>query len=160
MDAAVPYSELVGDRDPLAILAETPGRIEQIVQGWDSARWGVPYAPGRWNAAQLILHLAHDEIGWGNRVRLALTQDAYVAQPYDGGAWVGVESASPPDVGLAAFTALRRLNLALYRRLTREQRDRPIRHPEYGEISVGWIIRVLAGHDLHHLRHLTTIAGR
>jgi hypothetical protein len=27
-------------------------------------------------------------------------------------------------------------------------------------LSVDWIIRVLAGHDLHHIEHLSTIAGR
>jgi hypothetical protein len=160
VDAAVPYSDLVGDRDPVAVLAETPARIQELVRDWDGARWEAGYAPGKWTAAQLILHLAHDEIGWGNRVRRALTQDGYVAQPYDGAAWVDVESASPPDLALRAFSALRGLNVALYRRLTREQRDRPIRHPEFGGISVAWIIRVLAGHDLHHLQHLRTIAER
>ena len=160
MRAAVPYSDLVGARDPLAILAETPGRIEEIVRGWDGPRWAVSYAPEKWSAAQLVLHLAHDEIGWGNRVRLAVTRDGYVAQPYEGAAWVALETPTPPEVALAAFSALRRLNVALYRRLTPEQRRRPIRHPEFGEISVEWIIRVLAGHDLHHLQDLRAIAGR
>jgi hypothetical protein len=154
VSASVPYSDLLGGREPLAILAETPRRIEEMVRGWDGSRWAVRYAPGKWSAAQVVLHLAHDEIGWGNRVRLAVTRAGYVAQPYDGGAWVDLESPGPPDVALAAFAALRRLNVALYRRLTPGQRERRISHPEFGEISVEWIIRVLAGHDLHHLQHL------
>jgi DinB family protein len=160
VNTPVPYSDLLGARDPLAILAKTPERIEEMVRGWDGQRWGLSYAPGKWNAAQLMLHLAHDEIGWGNRVRLALTQDRYVAQPYDGGGWVEMESPSPPDVALGAFAALRRLNVALYRHLAPEQRARAIRHPEFGEISVQWIIRILAGHDLHHLPQLSAIAAR
>ena len=160
MNASVPYSDLLGARDPLAVLAETPARVEEMVRGWDGARWRVSYAPGKWDTAQLLLHLAHDEIAWGNRVRLAITEDGYVAHPYDGGAWVALETPSPPDVALGAFAALRRLNLALYRRLTPEQKQRVIRHPEFGEISVDWVIRVLAGHDLHHLQHLRSIAGR
>jgi len=159
VDAAVPYSDLVGARDPLAILGETPARIEELVQGWDSRRWAISYAPGKWSAAQLVLHLTHDEIGWGNRVRLALSVEGYVAQPYDGAAWVALETPSSPAVALEAFSALRRLDVMLYRRLTREQRERPFRHPEFGEISIEWIIRVLAGHDLHHLQHLKAIAG-
>ncbi len=160
MNAPVPYSDLLSARDPLAVLAETPRRIEEMVRGWDGPRWGVSYAAGKWSAAQLMLHLAHDEIGWGNRVRLAVTQDGYVVQPYDGAAWVALETPSAPDVALAAFAALRRLNVALYRRLTPEQRERTLRHPEFGGISVEWIIRVLAGHDLHHLQQLRAIAGR
>jgi DinB superfamily len=156
----VPYSDLLGARDPLAILADTPGRIEEMVRSWDVTRWDTGYAPGKWTATQVVLHLAHDEIGWSNRVRLAVTQDGYVAHPYDGGAWVELETPIPPDVALAAFVALRRLDLVLYRRLTPGQRERPISHPEYGQISVEWIIRVLAGHDLHHLQHLRAIADR
>ncbi len=160
MKPSVPYSDRLGARDPLAVLAETPARIEEMVRGWDGPRWSLGYAPGKWNAAQLVLHLAHDEIGWGNRVRLAVTEDGYVAQPYDGGAWVALETPLPPDVALGAFSALRRLNVALYRRLTPGQKARVIRHPEFGEISVDWVIRVLAGHDLHHLEHLQAIARR
>jgi hypothetical protein len=59
---------------------------------------------GKWTAAQLVLHLAHDEIGWGNRVRLALTQNGYLAQPYDGAARVGIEGASPPGLALRALS--------------------------------------------------------
>ncbi len=160
MKASVPYSDLLGARDPLDVLAETPERIEEMVRGWDLSRWGVPYAAGKWSAAQVVLHLAHDEIGWGSRVRLAITQDGYVAQPFDGGAWVVLETPISPDVAREAFSALRRLNVALYRRLTPEQKERVIRHPEFGDISVEWVIRVLAGHDLHHLQHLGAIAGR
>jgi len=159
MDAVVPYAELLGAADPLRILAETPSRVVELVHDWDSRRWAVSYAAEKWNAAQVVLHLVHDEIGWSNRVRLALSLDGYVAQPYDGGTWIGLESPIPGDVALAAFTALRRLNLLLYQRLTREQRARPCRHPEFGEISVEWIIQVLAGHDLHHLHHLKMIAA-
>lgn len=159
MDAEVPYADLLGPTDPMEVLAETPTRIEAMVRAWDSPRWAASYAPGKWNATQLVLHLAQDEIGWCNRVRLALSQQGYVVQPYDGAAWVALETPVPPDVALEAFVALRRLNLTLYRRLTREQRARPFRHPELGDISIEWIIRVLAGHDLHHLRHFNAIAA-
>jgi DinB superfamily len=153
----IPYSDLLGTADPLAVLAATPDQIEKLVQGWDSRRWTVSYAPGKWNAAQLVLHLAHDEIGWCNRVRLALSIDGYVVQPFDGALWVGIETPTPPALALAAFVSLRRLNLSLYGRLSPEQRARPFRHPEAGQISIEWILRTLAGHDLHHLQHLQAI---
>jgi len=159
MHAVVPYADLLGVADPLTILSETPAHIGELVRDWDRERWALSYAPDKWNAAELVLHLVHDEIGWCNRVRLALSLDGYVVQPYDGATWMALESPIPGDVALAAFTALRQLNLLLYQRLTRAQRMRPFRHPEVGEISVEWIIRVLAGHDLHHLNHLKMIAA-
>lgn len=157
---ATPYADLVGGQDPLALLAATPGRIAALVAGWNARRWSMSYAPGKWTAAQLVLHLAQDEIGFGDRVRLALTVDGYVVQPYDGARWVTLESPADPHAALAAYLSLRRLNLGLYGRLTPEQRERPIPHPERGAISVDWILNTLAGHDLHHLRHLEAIAAQ
>jgi hypothetical protein len=116
------------------------------------------YAPGKWTAAQLILHLTQDEIGWCNRVRLALTVDGYVVQPYDGDRWVVLETPAHPATALDAYLALRRLNMGLYTRIPPGRRARAFPHPELGEISVDWILQTLAGHDLHHLRHLQMIA--
>jgi hypothetical protein len=140
-------------------MASTPNRIAGLVRDWDTARWSATYAPGKWTAAEIVLHLAQDEIGFGNRVRFALTQDNYVIQPYEGGDWVAVEFPTDPRVALAAFLALRRLNLILYKGIPAERRARPIAHPEFGEISIDWVLHTLAGHDLHHLQHLQAIAA-
>jgi hypothetical protein len=155
---AIPYSDLVGDDDPVALLESTPPRIAALVHGWAPATWARSYADGKWSAAQLVLHLAQDEVGWSSRVRLALSVPGYGPQAYDGADWVALESPTEPGIALDAFLALRRFNLILYRRITAEQRNRPVAHPEFGTISVDWILRVLAGHDLHHLAHLQAIA--
>lgn len=82
MMAPVSYDELVGSNDPLILLATTPEKIAELVKGWDQGRWTRSYAPGKWTAMQLVLHLAQDEIG--ARVRLGLSDNDYVVQPYDG----------------------------------------------------------------------------
>jgi DinB superfamily len=153
------YADLVGAEDPLALLASTPSRIAEVVRGWDANRWSRTYAPGKWTAAQIVLHLAHDEICWSHRVRLALAVDDYVVQPFDGTQWIVLETPVDPDVALAAYLTLRRLNLPLYARIPAERLTRAFPHPEFGEISIEWILRTLAGHDRHHLRHLETITG-
>ncbi len=157
-EGAAPYSDLVGAADPLELLASTPGRIAELVRNWDSARWSLSYAEGKWSAAQVVLHLAHDELAWSTRIRLALTTSGYVPHPFDGADWIALESPVDAAVAFGAFVALRRLNMALYSRLTAEQRSLTIPHPEFGTISIDWILRVLAGHDLHHLGHLRAIS--
>ncbi|HEX9614775.1 MAG TPA: DinB family protein [Bacteroidota bacterium] len=159
MIAPLPYADLVGTKDPLELLASTPNRIAGLVRDWDDKRWMRSYAPGKWTAAQIILHLAQDEIGLSNRVRLALSVDGYVVQPYEGARWVELESSTDPETALEAYLALRRLNLLLYRRIPAEKRTRPVSHPELKEISIDWILHTLAGHDLHHFRHLQAIAA-
>ncbi len=160
MLAPLPYGDLVGSEDPLALLASTPHRIAELVRDWDAGQWSRSYALGKWTAAQVILHLAQDEIGWCNRVRLALSVDRYVVQPYDGARWVALETPENPEAALAAYLALRRLNLLLYDRVSPGDRARPFPHPELRQISIDWILNTLAGHDLHHLRQLQVIAAR
>lgn len=159
MPDAPPYSDLVGTADPLALLTSSPLRIAAIVRSWSSAHWSRSYAPGKWSAAQIVLHLAQDEVAWSCRARLALTEPDYVPHPFEGADWVALESPSDPQVALEAFLSLRQFNLLLYRRLTPEQRSRPFGHPELGHISVDWILHVLAGHDLHHIKHLEAAAS-
>jgi len=159
MADGIPYADLVGAADPIELLASTPRRIAGLVSGWSPARWSLSYSEGKWTAAQIVLHLAEDEIAFASRARLALTVPGYVPHPFDGADWVALESPPEPAVALAAFLALRALNVRLYRKLSEEQLARPIPHPEHGTIYVGWIVRVLAGHDLHHLRQLEAIAA-
>lgn len=151
------YADLVGSEDPLDLLASTPLRIAELVRNWDAKTWARSYAAGKWTGAQVVLHLAQDEITWGSRARLALSVDGYRVQAYDGDRWIALETGVEPLVALDAFLSLRRLNLAFYRRLTADQRARALPHAEFGDLSVDWVIRTLAGHDIHHSRHLETI---
>jgi hypothetical protein len=157
MNVPVPYSNLVGATDPISLLASTPEQIAHLVERWQPTRWSLSYYEGKWSAAQLILHLAHDEIGWSDRIRLALSVPGYVPVLYDGDEWVVMETPTDPRIALNAFLALRSLNLMLYRRFTAEQLGQPLCHPIIGEITIGWILRRAAGHDLHHFKQLKMI---
>ncbi len=156
----VPYSELVGAADPLTLLASTPEQILHLVEGWQPTLWSASYGKAKWSAAEVVLHLAHDEVAWSDRVRLGLSVPGYAPVPYDGAEWVKMETPTDPDLALRAFLALRRLNLILYCRLSAGQLARPLHHPIVGEITIAWILRRIAGHDLHHLKQLQVIAGR
>jgi hypothetical protein len=45
----------------------------------------------------------------------------------------------------------------MFRRLTPDQRERAFTHPEYGSLSVWWVVNQIAGHDIHHLKHFKMI---
>jgi hypothetical protein len=152
------YADLLEKRPPLEALEAAPRKVADLVRGWDERRWSLTYAPGKWSAAQIVLHLAQDEIGWSNRIRFLLAVPDFVIQPFDGADWVARESPADGRAALEAFAALRRLDLRLYRGITPAEAKRSFPHPEFGEISIGWILGTLAGHDLHHLRHLKAIA--
>jgi len=45
----------------------------------------------------------------------------------------------------------------MFKGLTPAQRRRTFTHPEFGELTPGWVVSQLAGHDIHHLKQLKQI---
>lgn len=154
-----PYAKDLGDREPVQSMADTSKQIESLFRGWPPEAFERSYAPGKWSARQLLIHLSQAEMIFGERIRFALTTKDYIVQPFDQDEWAKVETTADAATALAAYLAMRRLNLALFRALTPEQRQRQFRHPERGVISVEWILIALAGHDRHHLPHFEAIAS-
>ncbi len=152
-----PYAEDLGDRDALEAYAETPERIRRLVADWPHDRFERSYAPGKWSARKVLIHLAQTELGLGTRVRFALTEPDYQAQPLSQDDWLALDEATDARAALDVYTTLRRFNLAMFRRLTSDQRATTFRHPEYGLLTVDWVLGQLAGHDIHHLKQLETI---
>ena len=152
-----PYSKYLGDRDPLDVMRETLGHVESLFHGWASDRFELSYAPGKWSARQILTHLAQTELALGLRVRFALTTPNYAAQPFDQDLWVALESQVPGRTALEAFLALARMDRLLFQSLSPAQRAIPFAHPEYGSLTVDWVIHQIAGHQVHHLRQLEQI---
>jgi hypothetical protein len=152
-----PYAEDLGTRDPLAALAETPQQIRRIVDGWTDEQFERSYAPGKWSARKLLVHLAQTEMALGARVRYALSAPGYVAQSFDQDQWMDADDSAGGRAALDAYTALRTMNLAMWRSLSDAQRRRTFVHPEYGELEVAWVAAQMAGHDIHHLRQFERI---
>lgn len=157
MIAPNPYGDDLGDREPLAALSETPERIRQTVGRWTAEQFERSYAPGKWSARQILIHLAQTELALTTRVRFALTQSAYTAQAFSQDDWIPLDSAMDAHTALDAYISLRRMNLAMWRKLTPDQIDRTFSHPEYGQLTVGWIMAQMAGHDIHHLKQFLEI---
>ena len=152
-----PYAEALGPLNPLEALAETPLKIETLVLKWPADRWERSYAPGKWSARRVVVHLAQIEMALTTRVRFAASQEGYVAQPLDQDAWMPLDDHADGPTALNAYMALRRLNVAMFKGMTPEQRHRTFTHPEYGQLTPEWVASQLAGHDLHHLKQLEMV---
>jgi len=157
MPTANPYGDDLGDRDPLMALAETPERIRRLLTSWTVEQFERTYAAGKWSVRRILIHLAQTELALPTRARFALTQQAYQAQSFSQDDWLPLDDGADARTALDAYTTLRRLNLAMWRKLTPEQLGRHFFHPEYGELTVAWIMAQMAGHDIHHLKQLEMI---
>ena len=157
MAPTTPYPSQLAGRDPLDAMADSAAQFEQVTKGWTARDFERALGPGKWTARLILIHLAQSEIAFGSRARMALTTPDYSSQNFDQDAWLPFDGGiSGPDAALALI-ALMHMNLGMYRRLTRDERDVPFTHPEYGALTVDWIIHQQAGHHIHHLRQLQAL---
>lgn len=152
---------LVGERDPLEVLAATPGELRRVLEPISEEALGRPEAPGKWSLSQVAAHLADSEVAYAWRLRLILAQDRPPLTGYDQDAWAERLGYADVDLkqSLLLFETLRASNLRLLRRLAPVDWERVAVHAERGEESVRHMAKLYAGHDLLHLRQIARILG-
>jgi DinB superfamily len=159
MPPTTPYSNDLAGRDPAASIREVVERVGALACGWSADAFERSYAPGKWTARQILVHLAQSELALGNRARMALTIPGYTAQPFNQDEWLVRDAWLSGAEAAAAFAALARMNLAMFENVPAADRAISFLHPEYGSISVDWIFHQLAGHQRHHLVQLEQIGA-
>jgi DinB family protein len=159
MPPTTPYTADLEGRDPLDALRETPGRIRSLTDGWSPADFERSYAPGKWTARQILIHLAQTELALGTRGRMAVTTANYAAQGFNQDLWMARDSTLAGRDAVAALTAIATMNRVFFESLSNADRAVPFTHPEYGNLNVDWLIHQMAGHQIHHLKQIEQIAG-
>ncbi len=151
--------DLVGTRDPIDVLRETPAAVRRAVDGLSHAQLSRPEAPGKWSMRQVVRHLADGEIVWGWRLRLVLAQDRPPLTGYDQDLWAERLRYADANVddAIEELTALRRTHLNLLQAASPADLARVGVHSERGDESVAHMMRLYAGHDLLHLNQLARI---
>lgn len=159
MPPQTPYSSDLGSREPVAAMRETAERVRALAASWTPDRFERSYAAGKWTARQILMHLAQSELALGTRARMALSTPNYTAQPFDQDLWMNREPPLSGPAALEAFVTIARMNAALFGSLSAADRATALSHPEFGTLTVDWIIHQMAGHQIHHLRQLETISA-
>jgi uncharacterized damage-inducible protein DinB len=155
-----PYEQYLNGRDPVEVMSESIVKTRAVASRFTPADYARSHEPGKWSAREVLIHLAHGEIVFGTRLRFALTTPGYVVQPFDQDAWMTLDGAGlDGQAALALFSFSRAFNLGLAKRLTAEQRQQTFTHPERGEMKLEEVLVMIAGHELHHLAQLETVAA-
>lgn len=157
MAPTTPYSFHLEGRDPLATMSESASRFEKLAGTFSAERYAAPIAPGKWTIVQILTHLAQTEIALGSRARYALSTPDYASQNFDQDRWLRWDSGLTGPQALQTLVTLIRMNHAMYSGLSPAELDTRFTHPEYGAISVDWILHQQAGHHLHHLKQLEAL---
>jgi hypothetical protein len=157
-DAPNPYGEDLGELDARTSMRSTPNAIVRIVDGLGSAGLQRSLAPGKWTAAQILVHLAQVETMFQARLRLGLATPGIALQPFDQDDFMRTGGTDDGRAALEGYIGLRRFALPLIERLTAAELATPMRHADYGDVSVGWLLAWCAGHERRHLKQLEALA--
>src|SRR5262249_11447092 len=145
--------------EPIKVQAATPKKIGKLVSKLSSAKLRKRPVPDKWSIGEILAHLADVEIVIGWRVRAILGSPGTTIQAFDQDSWVvaGHYDKRNAAESVAQFTAMRNANIALYKSLSPEQWKLYGMHSERGQESVEHIVRLIAGHDLNHMKQIEAI---
>src|SRR5438445_12453135 len=118
MPPPTPYKADLAGRDPLTALRETPETIRAMTASWTPAQFERAYAPGKWSARKILIHLAQSELALGTRARMALSTPNYTAQAFNQDDWMAKEEQLGGSDALDAFVAMARMNRTLFSSLS------------------------------------------
>ena len=151
--------DLLGDRNPLEVLAETARLLQDTVSELSEDQLKQPEAAGKWSIRDVLQHLADTELVWGYRVRMTLTQDRPRLVGYDQDLLASRLHYEEADArqALELFAVLRRAHLNLLTTVPASDLQRAAVHAERGDETIEQMIRLSAGHDLLHLNQVARI---
>jgi hypothetical protein len=148
------------DQDGLEVQRETPKKLKKLVKGLKNKEIMKRPASGKWSIGEILAHLADAEMVVGYRMRLILGVNGTSIVAFDQDVWAknADYAHQDPDLSLAAFRALRQLNVAMLKSLPAEKWNQYGIHEERGKETIRHIVNMMAGHDLNHLRQVEAIA--
>jgi hypothetical protein len=147
-------------KDALRVQQATPSRLATLTKRLSRKQLARRPAPDKWSIAEILAHLADAELVVGFRMRLILGANGTPIQAFDQDAWAQTFNyrRRDPKSSLEAFHMLRQNNLRLLKSLPRNLWQNYGMHSERGKETVEHIVRMMAGHDLNHLKQVETMA--
>lgn len=144
---------LLGDRDPLTVMAQTADGLARIVEQHPAKLMRTRPFPGKWTPNEVLGHLVDSEWVYGYRMRLILCEDRPTILGMDHDLWVAGQRHNDrePKELVETFRAMRQFNLSVWGRLGPEELARVGHHNERGAESLGRLLRMIPGHDLSHI---------
>lgn len=146
-------------REPLNLQMAAPRKLAALLKGKNKRQLTRRPAPNKWSIAEIAAHLADAEVAISWRLRQILGTNAIPIQAYDQDLWAKTFDYAhrDPKQSLETFRVLRESNIALLKAVSRKQWENYGVHQERGNESVNHMVRMVAGHDLNHLKQIQAI---
>jgi hypothetical protein len=146
-------------QDPIKVQSATSKKLARLIKGFSTRKLRKRPAPDKWSVAEIVAHLADVEIVIGWRLRSILGDPGTPVQAYDQNAWVisGHYDKRDPVKSIELQRVVREANLSLLKSLSPDQWKHYGQHAERGQESIEHIVRMVAGHDVNHIRQIERI---
>ncbi|MBS1802771.1 MAG: DinB family protein [Acidobacteria bacterium] len=143
-------------KDPLIAQTQSPALLAELIANIPADRLARNPAPGKWSIAEILAHLAEDEIATAWRYRQMVEHNGNPLPGFDQDLWanLGNYAARDPQESLALYRLLREANLQFLRALSLEQWDCFGIHAERGRITVRELAAHMVGHDANHIEQI------
>ena len=157
--------ETIGAEQWVAWIAELealPANLRRAVAGLSDAQLDTPYRPGGWTVRQVVHHYADSHLNSYSRFRWAMTEDFTTVKTYDEALWAELPDAktAPIEVSLALLEPLHARWTLLLRSFGEAEFARKMKHPEWGEVSMEWLLGQYAWHCRHHVTQIQRLRER
>jgi DinB superfamily len=166
MPSAAQYQEKLQayteGKDPLAMQADAPRIVAELIAAIPEARLRERPSPGKWSVVEIIAHLAEDELSSSWRYRQMIENSGCALAGFDQDEWarLGNYRSWKPAEALEMFRLLREANLRLLHGLSADEWERYGVHAERGRITVRDLARHMAGHDMNHVDQIRAILNK
>lgn len=147
--------------DLLRRYADAPRRVEDAVRDLSPPALTFRPSPDAWTIAEIVVHLADNELVHGVRLRTAVTESGREVRSYDEALWARELDYASDDLAeaLLAFRVLRSRNHRLLARLPEAAWARLVRRPEGGGRTVEQMLRGGVDHVDLHVRQIADRAA-
>ena len=148
-------------RDPLQLQEQTATVLAELVAGASDERLIMRPSKDKWSIAEILAHLAEDEISTAWRYRQMVEHNGIALAGFDQDMWarMGEYGSRAPRESLELFRLLRKANLQFLRKLAPEQWECFGIHAERGRITVKDLAAHMAGHDANHVEQIRKMLG-
>jgi hypothetical protein len=164
MDPRYPVGTFTLDKDVtpekrrawVAELDNLPRNLENALHQLPAGGLDTPYREGGWTARQVVHHLADSHLNAYIRIKLALTEQAPAIKTYEEQLWAELPDgkSADPAISMGILDGVHRRLTILLESLTPEQFARPATHPQWGHMTIDFLVQLYAWHCRHHVAHV------
>jgi hypothetical protein len=164
MDPRYPVGKFAPDNDVTADkrrgwitqLDALPRDLENALAALPPGGLDTLYREGGWTARQVVHHLADSHMNAYTRIKLALTEESPAIKTYEEQLWAEMPDgkSADPALSLAILSGVHQRLTILLNSLPPEQFSRTATHPQWGKMTVDFLLQLYAWHCRHHVAHV------